>query len=262
MAEAMYFSFFKWNGFGSPEKFVAFKNYLKLFKHSVFQIALWNNMLVIVLSIAIQLPLALGMALILAGKIPGGTFFRLLFFLPYVLAEIAAGLMWRFVYDGEYGLISNFWQFFGNPPLYLLAEQDLAMYAILAVIVWKYFGFHMMLFIAGLQAIDQDLYRAARVDGATRWQVLRLITLPLLKPTTKLSIFFAVLGSLQLFDLIMPMTLGGPNDSTQTMVTYLYNFGIIRMRVGFGGAIGTILFLICVVFAFTYKRGFMRDEQH
>lgn len=136
------------------------------------------------------------------------------------------------------------------------------MYAILAVIVWKYFGFHMMLFIAGLQAIDQDLYRAARVDGATRWQVLRLITLPLLKPTTKLSIFFAVLGSLQLFDLIMPMTLGGPNDSTQTMVSYLYNFGIIRMRVGFGGAIGTILFLICVVFAFTYKRGFMRDEQN
>jgi raffinose/stachyose/melibiose transport system permease protein len=134
------------------------------------------------------------------------------------------------------------------------------MYAILAVIVWKYFGFHMMLFIAGLQAIDRDLYSAARDDGATGWHVLRYVTQPMLRSTYMLSNICAVKGSLQLIDLIMAMTLGGPSDSTQTMVTYLYNFGMVRMRVGFGGAVGTVLFIICVVFAFTYKRGVMRDD--
>jgi raffinose/stachyose/melibiose transport system permease protein len=260
MGEAMWYGFFRWNGFGTPEDFVGLRNYARLFSHGVFQDALWNNLLVIIVSIGVQLPLALAMAIILADRIPGGTFFRLVFFLPYVLAEIVAGLIWRFVYDGDYGIITSTLGLFELPPFYILAEQDYAMYAIPAVIVWKYFGFHMMLFIAGLQAIDRDLYSAARVDGATGWQVLRFVTLPMLKSTIKLSIFFAVLGSLQLFDLIMAMTLGGPSDSTQTMVTYLYNFGMVRMRVGFGGAVGTVLFLICVVFAFTYKRGVMRDD--
>ncbi len=134
------------------------------------------------------------------------------------------------------------------------------MLAILIVIVWKYFGFHMMLFIAALQGMDRTLIEAARIDGASRWQVLRYIVLPLLKPTIKLSVFFAIIGSLQLFDLVMPLTRGGPADSSNTLVTYLYNFGILRMRVGFGSAVGVLLFLICVTFAFTYKRWVLRDE--
>ncbi|KAJ54643.1 sugar ABC transporter permease [Actibacterium mucosum KCTC 23349] len=261
MGEAAYFSLFKWNGFGTPEDYRGLYNYERLISRDIFKTALWNNMLVILVSVFIQLPIACGLAIILADKIPGGNIFRLLFFLPYVLAEIVAGLIWRFVYDGDTGFIAKFTEWFDLPAFYILAEQDYAMYAILAVIVWKYFGFHMMLFIAGLQAIDRDLYRAARVDGASAWQVLRFVTLPLLKSTMKLSIFFAVLGSLQLFDIIMPMTLGGPSDSTQTMVTYLYNHGFIRAKLGFGSAIGTVLFIICVVFAVVYQKGFFRDAE-
>jgi raffinose/stachyose/melibiose transport system permease protein len=148
----------------------------------------------------------------------------------------------------------------GGPPVHLLADRELAIYGVLAVVVWKYFGFHMMIFIAGLQGISRDYYEAARIDGATRTQILRYVTLPMLAPTIRLSIFFAVLGSLQLFDMIVPLTNGGPSDSTQTLVTYLYNFGVVRMRIGFGGAIGVVLFLICVVFAFTYKRTAMRHD--
>ena len=184
----------------------------------------------------------------------------MIFFLPYVLADIAAGLIWRFVYDGDYGIVAGFLGLFGYDSVHVLADRAYAMYAILAVIVWKYFGFHMMLFIAGLQSISRDYFEAARIDGADRWQTLRYVTLPMLAPTIRLSIFFAVLGSLQLFDLIMPLTKGGPSDSTQTLVTYLYNFGITRMQIGFGGAIGVVLFLICVVFAFTYKRTAMRHD--
>jgi len=126
--------------------------------------------------------------------------------------------------------------------------------------VWKYFGFHMMLFIAALQGMDRNLIEAARIDGASRVQTIRYVIIPLLYPTIRLSAFFAVVGSLQLFDLVMPLTRGGPADSSQTMVSFLYTFGVTRMRVGFGSAVGVILFVICVTFAFTYKRWFMRDE--
>ena len=102
--------------------------------------------------------------------------------------------------------------------------------------------------------------RGRRIDGATRWQKFRYVKLPLLGPTIRLSVFFAVLGSFQLFDMVMPMTRGGPSDSTQTMVTFLYIFGVTRMRVGFGSAVGVVLFVICVAFAFGYKRVVMRQD--
>jgi raffinose/stachyose/melibiose transport system permease protein len=260
IGEAAYFSFFKWNGYGWPEDFIGLKNYQFLLKHRAFEQALLNNGLIIAVSLLVQLPLALAVAILLAERIRGAYSFRMIFFLPYVLAEIAAGLIWRFVYDGDYGLVAKLGETFGFDAPFVLAERSLAMYAILVVIVWKYFGFHMMIYIAGLQAIDQDYYEAARIDGADRWQVFRFVTLPMLAPTIRLSVFFAVLGSLQLFDLIMPLTRGGPSDSTQTMVTYLYTFGFMRMKLGFGGAIGVVLFVICVVFAFTYKRTLMRHD--
>ena len=128
------------------------------------------------------------------------------------------------------------------------------------MIVWKYFGFHMMLFIAGLQAIDKEVMEAAEVDGATGWQKFFRITLPLLGSTVRLSVFFSIVGSLQLFDLIMPLTGGGPGNVTETMVTYLYHYGVVRLQIGFGSAVGVVLFVICVTLAFTYRRIFMRND--
>src|SRR5258705_423204 len=183
-----------------------------------------------------------------------------LLFMPYILAEIATGLVFSFVYDGDYGLLTAIFRAFGAQAPHLLASPQTSMLAILIVIVWKYFGFHMMLFIAALQGMDRNLVEAGQIDGATRWQNLRYIVIPLLYPTIRLSAFFAIVGSLQLFDLIMPLTRGGPADSSHTMVSFLYTFGVMRMRVGFGSAVGGILFCICITFAFTYKRWFMRDE--
>jgi raffinose/stachyose/melibiose transport system permease protein len=260
VGEAAWYSVYNWNGYGSPTQFVGWRNYELLFANATFRIALTNNLLIILISLTVQLPLAMAMALLLAERLPGTAVFRLIFFLPYILAEVAAGLIWRFVYDGDYGLFAKLAAMFGFPTPYVLADPDTAMYAILAVIVWKYFGFHMMLYIAGLQQIDPNLYEAARIDGATGWQVFRRITLPLLGPMVRLSVFFSILGSFQFFDLLMPLTKGGPSDSTQTMVTYLYTYGMTRMRIGFGSAIGVVLFVICVVFAFGYKRTLMRHD--
>jgi raffinose/stachyose/melibiose transport system permease protein len=260
MAEAGWYSVFRWNGYGSPSDFVGLRNFRLLLDNADFRTALLNNGLIIAVSLLVQLPLALGLAVLLADRARGTNVYRLIFFLPFVLAEIAAGLIWRFVYDGDYGLLVKIWGWFGAAAPQVLAEPELAMYAILVVVVWKYFGFHMVLYIAGLQQIDRTLYEAARIDGASAWQTFRRVTLPLLGPTIRLSVFFAILGSLQFFDLIMPLTKGGPSNSTQTMVTYLYNFGVTRMQIGFGSAVGVVLFVICVGFAFSYKRVLMRDD--
>jgi raffinose/stachyose/melibiose transport system permease protein len=260
MLEAGWYSFFRWNGFGSPSEFVGLRNFRLLLDNADFRTALVNNLLIIGVSLLVQLPLALGLAVLLADRTRGTNGFRLIFFMPYVLAEIAAGLIWRFVYDGDYGLLAKLWTSFGAAPPQVLADPDWAMTAILVVVVWKYFGFHMMIYVAGLQDIPRELREAASIDGATRWQSFRYILLPMLWPAIRISIFFAILGSFQLFDLIMPLTKGGPSNSTQTMVSYLYNFGITRMQIGFGSAVGVVLFAICVSFAFGYKRVLMRHD--
>jgi raffinose/stachyose/melibiose transport system permease protein len=260
IGEAAWYSGFNWNGFGRPTNWVGLDNYRFVLETRAFWLALRNNGLIVLVSLSIQLPLALALALMLADRFRGAVALRMLFFLPYVLAEIATGLIFSFVYDGDYGLVASIWRFFGAEAPHLLASTQTAMLAVLIVIVWKYFGFHMMLFIAALQGMDKNLVEAARIDGASRPQVLRYVVIPLLYPTIRLSVFFAVVGSLQLFDLVMPLTRGGPADSSNTMVSFLYNNGISRMRVGYGSAIGVILFIICVTFAVTYKRWFMRDE--
>jgi raffinose/stachyose/melibiose transport system permease protein len=177
-----------------------------------------------------------------------------------VLADVAAGLIWRYMFSGDYGLVATITGALGLQPYYLLADRDWAFTAILIVIIWKYFGFYMMLYIAGLKGIDKSVLEAAEVDGASALQRFRYITLPLLGPMIRLSIFFAVVGSLQLFDIIVPLTGGGPFDTTHTMVSFLYYFGITRMRVGFGSAVGVVLFFICVTFAIGYQRIFMRND--
>ncbi|MBV9565266.1 MAG: sugar ABC transporter permease [Bradyrhizobium sp.] len=260
IGEAAWYSGFNWNGFGRPTNWIGFDNYRFVLQTRAFWLALRNNGLIIVVSLLIQLPLALALALMLAERFRGAVALRMLFFLPYILAEIATGLIFSFVYDGDYGLVASIWRLFGAETPHLLASTDTAMLAVLIVIVWKYFGFHMMLFIAALQGMDRSLIEAARVDGATRAQLLRHVVIPWLYPTIRLSVFFAIVGSLQLFDLVMPLTRGGPADSSNTLVSFLYNNGISRMRVGYGSAVGVILFVICVSFAFTYQRWFLRDE--
>lgn len=260
MGEAAWYSFYNWNGYGLPNQWIGMKNYELIFKNGAFRQALLNNGLIIIISICVQIPLALWLATMVTSRIRGAVTFRVIFFLPYVLADVAAGMIWRFVYDGEFGLVAGIAHALGQPAPFWLADKQVAFYAVLAVIVWKYFGFHMMLFIAGLQSIDKSILEAAEIDGATGWQKFYRVTLPLLGSTVRLSIFFAVVGSLQLFDMIMPLTGGGPSNATQTLVTFLYTFGVMRMQVGFGSAVGVVLFIICVTLAFGYKRIFMKND--
>jgi raffinose/stachyose/melibiose transport system permease protein len=260
IGEAAWYGFHNWDGYNRPQNFVGLKNYVSLFNNANFRTAALNNLIIIAVSLILQLPLALAMALLLAKRAFGAVAFRLIFFLPYILADVAAGLIFRFIFDGDYGPLSGATQALGFGPVYMLASPSLAMVALLVVIVWKYFGFHMMLFIAGLQGIDKTLYEAAEIDGAGALQQFRFVTIPQLAPMIKLSVFFSVIGALQFFDVVIPLTGGGPFNATNTMVSFLYLFGMTRMRVGFGSAVGVVLFVICVTFAFGYRRFLMRDD--
>lgn len=259
--EASFFSFYKWNGIGEVTEYIGFTNYEKVIGHSAFHTAVGNTFKIIAVSLIVQIPLALSVALCVYGKSWTNTIFRLIFFLPYILAEIVTGLIWKFIYDGNYGVVNMFTSTLGLDNYFVLGDKEWAFAAILVVIVWKYFGFHMMIFIAALQGIPNDVVEAASIDGANRRQTTLLVKIPLIKHALILSLFFSILGALQLFDLIIPLTNGGPSHSSHSIVSYLYTFGISRMRIGFGSAVGVILFIACVVFAFGYKHIFMKEDK-
>jgi raffinose/stachyose/melibiose transport system permease protein len=262
MTRAIWFSLYSWNGLGPMDDFVGLDNFRRILTDNVFRMALRHNFQIIVLSLAIQLPIALGAALLIRGNIPGRAMFRTIFFLPYVLSEVITGLVWVFIFRPQNGLMNNWLgAIFPNyQPQAVLADTNLVMYAIFAVITWKFFGFHMILYIAGLQGIPAELEDAARVDGASPMRVLRDITLPLLGPTVRISIFFSVLGSLQFFDLMWIMTRGGPVNASETMATYMYQFGFIRFQLGYGAAVSLVIFAICFVFSIGYQRFVMRRD--
>ena len=258
IAESGVYSFYRWNGFialSEGGRWVGWQNYQFILQDPVFHRAVWNTTKIVLISLLIQLPLAMMLALSIASKSSINSLFRLVYFLPFILADVVAGLIWRFIYDGNFGLVAAITQMFGLDPFYPLADRAWAFNAILVVVVWKYFGYHMMIYIAGLQSVPNDLVEAARLDGASRLQIIFRIKLPLIMPAIKLSVFFSVIGALQFFEMAMPLvTAGGPSGSAHTIVTYLYEFGIVRSRIGFGSAVAVVLFLACAVFAFFYQR--------
>ena len=261
MIDAASFSFFDWTGYGPMTEFVGLKNFEDVVTHRHFGTAVRNSLLVIAVSLAVQLPLALWVSLALVEKNWSVNVIRTLFFLPYMLAEIAAGLIWKFVYDGNYGILPTIGDALGTEMPFVLGDKVWVMPAIMLVIVWKYFGFHMMIYIAGLQSIPSEVIEAARLDGVRKWQIVRHIKLPMIWSSIVISVFFSIIGALQLFDLVIPLSNGGPNNSSHTIVSFLYQFGILRMKLGFGGAVSVMLFIACVVITLVYRRLLMRGDE-
>lgn len=258
---AVYYSGFKWNGLEPLTNFVGPANYLKALSDRVFLGAISHNAIIVFLSLALQLPFALGLALVLNGRLPGRALLRLVFFAPFVLSEVVTGVVWQLLLTpdgpvdqtlkaGGLGFLDQLW----------LADRGLVLLTMFVVISWKYFGFHMMLLLAGLQGIPRELQEAAAIDGASRQQVLRHITLPLLGPTIRISVFLAIIGSLQLFDLVWIMTQGGPVNASNTMATYMIDYGFRRYQLGYGSAVAVILFAIALVVSLAYQRFVLRRD--
>jgi len=262
MAYAFYLSFFNWGGFGAPSDAVGLDNYTRLFKDPVFLGDLWRGALLIGFSIVLQLPFALAIAVLLNQRLRGRAVYRMLFFAPYILSEVITGVLFSMIFAPGDGLADQVLDTVGLSGLGgdWFAGQDTVLPTLFLVMTWKYFGFHMMLLLAGLQSIPAELTEAALIDGANPWQRFRNVTLPLLAPTLRISVFLSVIGSIQLFDLVWVITQGGPDHHSETMAVTMFQYGFKRYQVGYASAISVVMFGICLVFALAYQRFVLRRD--
>ena len=254
--QSIYYSLFDWKGFGPAEDFVGLDNFRNILGDKVFLIALRNAFLLIVFSLIIQLPLSLMLAVMVGRDLPGRAFFRTIFFMPYVISEVITAIMWVFLYNPnpERGFINAVIVSLGAEAQPWLGDTTLVLPALFMALTWKYFGFHMLLYMAGLQNIPQEIEEAGRIDGANSLQNFLYITLPLLGSTIRTSVYLSVLGSIQQFILVWIMSKGGPVNASETLATYMIRFGFVRFQLGYGSAVAIYMFLICVTFSLIYQR--------
>jgi len=212
-------------------------------------------------STAIQLPISIGLALLLNRQMRGRSLLRLVVFAPYVLSEATTAVIWLLMLQPG-GFVDKFLTAIGLGHLVhlWLADLSIVLYTLFVVLTWKYIGFGIILLLAGLQGIPAELREAAAIDGASPWQTTRRIVLPLLAPTIRIWIFLTIIGSLQLFDIVWIMTGGGPANASVTMATYLINRGFQSYEFGYASAIAVVLFIICFLFSLLYQRFALRRD--
>jgi raffinose/stachyose/melibiose transport system permease protein len=258
---AVYTSLFKWNGFGGlPTNFVGLDNFVRLFGDEVFTGDLSRGLVLVLLSVLVQLPVALGLALLLNQQLRFRGLYRLIFFAPYVLSEVITGVLFTMVLSPTGGLVNKILAVFGVSGQTWLSDPDRALVTLFFVVSWKYFGFHMILLLAGRQDIPLELNEAGMMDGASNWQIFRHITLPLMGPTIRISVFLSIIGAIQLFDMVWVLTGGGPIHSSETMAVTMFQYGFRRYEVGYASAISVAMFLISMVFALLYQRYVLRRD--
>jgi raffinose/stachyose/melibiose transport system permease protein len=258
---AAYYGLFNWSGYGPLSDFTGVHNYRLVLSDPVFRGSLLHNVIIAVLSLLVQLPISIALALLLNRSIRGGTFLRLAVFAPYVLSEATTAVLWLLILQPG-GFVDQVMRAVGLGGLIhpWLADPAIVLYTLFAVVTWKYIGFGIILLLAGLQGIPAELREAAAIDGASAWQTTRRITLPLLGPTIRIWAFLSIIGSLQLFDIVWIMTIGGPANASSTMVTYMIQNGFRSLEFGYGSAVAVILFVVSFVFALLYQRFALRRD--
>lgn len=264
MLRAVELSVFRWKGFGPLVDFVGFRNYVSVLGDDVFLGALGHNLFIVVFSIIIQLPVGIAIALLLNRRLRFQGVVRTLVFVPYVLAEVIAGVVWFQLLTPRYGFIDNLLSAIGitPPPQGFLGTPEIALWTVMVVLTWKYVGLAIILFLAGLQSVPAEVDEAAQIDGASWWKIQWHITIPLLGPTLRTWAFLSMVGSLQLFDMVWILTGGGPANATTTMATFLINEGTKRSNYGIAGAASVVLFVIALVLALAYQKFILsRDNQ-
>lgn len=259
-----YYSLFSWSGISPQFTYVGLGNFARLLQDAVFWQSLQNNVILVVASIATQLPLALLLALFLVQPIWGVKLFRTVYFMPLLMSTVAIGILWNFFYDPNFGILNELLRGLGLQSLTRgwLGDERTALGAVIATISWQFTPFYMILFRAALTGIPEEIYEAAAIDGAAGWSTFRHITLPLLRPTIRTGAILSLIGSLKYFDLIYVMTGGGPNSTTELMATYMYKSAFNHFRMGYGSSIAVTLFIVALILTSTvlYFDKFRREK--
>ena len=262
ITQSFQMSLFHWDGPMSSPVFHGLHNYCALLSDKVFWFSLWHNLLLLVGSLAIQLPLAAFLAILLHYPTWGRTIFRTAFFAPMIMPTVAIAILWQYIYEPGNGLLTALIQLF-KPDFEFawLATPGWSLLWIFVTICWQYTGFHTVLFMAGLSGIPNDYFEAARIDGASEWQICRHIILPLLKPTAIVSATLSIVGSLKYFDLVYMMSGGLPAESREVLATYIYRlaFDQGQGRFGYGSAAAVMLFLTALIVVIPLQRHRLRS---
>ena len=258
-----YYSLTEWNGLGTPE-FIGFKNYVELFTSRSINItrALKNALLLAVLSVGIQLPFALLLALKLSRHVKGERWYLAIYFMPVLISSVVIGQLWIKIYNPEYGALNMLLRSLGldSWTRIWLGDKNVAFGACLVPILWQYVGYHMLLMYAGIKGMPADLNEAAMLDGCTPAQVSWYITIPYIRPILRVSVIFAVTGSLKSFDMIYVLTNGGPNHATELPSTLMINLLFLRNRYGMGSTIAVMLIVLCFLFAMLINFAFKEEK--
>lgn len=249
-------SVMKWDASQAPMEFVGLQNFVQILSDDLFLKALWNTFYYAALTVLPTLVLSLLLAVLLNSKIKGIAFFRTSFFFPYIASVVAVGAVWNMLFQPDFGPINEFLKFIGiaNPPRWVV-DVDWAMVAIAIVTIWKYTGYYMIVYLAALQGISSSLYEAAGIDGASGWQKLWYITIPMLTPTTFFVLIMFTIQCFKVFDLVYVMTGGGPGNSTKTLVNYIYEKAFTSWQLGPASAGAIILFAVVLVITLIQFRG-------
>lgn len=261
---SLYISFTKWNIVEPQAPFVGLQNYIRLFSDPKFFQAVWNTILFTGFGVPLGLGSGLLIALLLNTKVKLQGIFRTLFYIPVVTPLVVSAVIWKWLYQGDYGLINFYLLKFGliKERLLWLADPNLAMPALIIMGIWMGTGGTMVMYLAGLQAIPEEIYDAAKVDGANSLQRLLLITIPLLAPTTFFILVTSIIGSFQSYAHIYIMTGGGPLNRTTVIGYYMYEKGFRQFDMGYASAMAYVLFAMILVFTLIQMKFTKGDIQY
>lgn len=248
-------SFSDYGGFGMP-KFVGISNYVKMFQDEYFRVSFVNNILYTLVTVPGTIVAALLLALAVNTGIKGSGFFKTMFFFPTITSMVAVGIVWGIIFNPYTGPLNQILEAIGiqNPPMWL-ASSKTALLSIMIVAIWKQAGYYMVILLAGLQSIPQQLYEAAQIDGAGAIKRFFNVTLPMLSPTMFMVLILNIISSFQVFDLINIMTGGGPGRSTNVLVYRIYQEGFQQLKFGYASAMAYFLFLIVLIVTLIQFRG-------
>jgi raffinose/stachyose/melibiose transport system permease protein len=253
-------SLYRWNGISSDKQYIGFQNWGDLLRDRDFRMAARNNVMVMLLSLVIQMPIGILLATFLNAGGRRFNIFKTIWFLPMLMSSVAVGYLFRYALATNGGLISSLSELLGGKKVDILGNQATALYGVIGVICWQFIPFYMVYYIAGYSSISRDVYEAAVIDGATHPQYIWNIALPLLVPTIKSAIIMSLIGSLKYFDLVYVMTGGGPGTSTELMATYMYKNSFVTFNMGYGSCVAAGMFLIITVFASVVVKLMNRKE--
>ncbi|MBQ1527157.1 MAG: sugar ABC transporter permease [Lachnospiraceae bacterium] len=257
ICQSIYFSLCDYDALSAP-KFIGLDNYVKIFtKDDVMKIAIKNSLFFMIYSVVTQLVLGLILAGLLTNIKKGRNLFKNIIYLPCVLSSAALGLLWMFIFSSKLGINQVLAQWGIEGPLWLGDLRGfivLPMKVIAFVALWQYVGQSMMLYMAQISGIDTSLFEAAYIDGASRLQAFRYVTLPLLVPMMATAMSLNCIGSLKFFDLVFNMTEAGPNHATEVLATHLYTQGFKFFKYGYASAIGVILLILCLLLTFLINK--------